>query len=132
MARIAGVDIPKNKRGVIALTYIFGIGRSRAVEILEKALKLSKLCQRKKSIPLGMFGNSFPRGFVNQAGFFGVWNPTEVDEWIELDIPIKLKVSDTVDYWTGEKIYSLEIDNTLKKIKVMLKPFQAIVIGFKN
>jgi small subunit ribosomal protein S13 len=37
MARIAGVDIPKNKRGVIALTYIFGIGRSRAVEILEKS-----------------------------------------------------------------------------------------------
>ena len=37
MARIAGVDIPKNKRGVIALTYIFGIGRSRAKEILEKA-----------------------------------------------------------------------------------------------
>ncbi|KGO85613.1 30S ribosomal protein S13 [Flavobacterium rivuli WB 3.3-2 = DSM 21788] len=37
MARIAGVDIPKNKRGVIALTYIFGIGNSRAKEILEKA-----------------------------------------------------------------------------------------------
>jgi small subunit ribosomal protein S13 len=37
MARIAGVDIPKNKRGVIALTYIFGFGRSRAIEILEKA-----------------------------------------------------------------------------------------------
>jgi small subunit ribosomal protein S13 len=37
MARIAGVDIPKNKRGIIALTYIFGIGRSRSKEILEKA-----------------------------------------------------------------------------------------------
>jgi small subunit ribosomal protein S13 len=37
MARIAGVDIPKNKRGVIALTYIFGIGKSRAQEILSKA-----------------------------------------------------------------------------------------------
>ena len=37
MARIAGVDIPKQKRGIIALTYIFGIGRSRAKEILEKA-----------------------------------------------------------------------------------------------
>lgn len=37
MARIAGVDIPKNKRGVIALTYIFGIGSSRAQEILAKA-----------------------------------------------------------------------------------------------
>ncbi len=37
MARIAGVDIPKQKRGVIALTYIFGIGKSRAKEILEKS-----------------------------------------------------------------------------------------------
>jgi len=37
MARIAGVDIPKQKRGVIALTYIFGIGKSRAQDILEKA-----------------------------------------------------------------------------------------------
>ena len=37
MARIAGVDIPKHKRGVIALTYIFGIGKNRAIEILEKA-----------------------------------------------------------------------------------------------
>ena len=36
MARIGGVDLPKNKRGVIGLTYIYGIGRSRAVEILKK------------------------------------------------------------------------------------------------
>lgn len=35
MARIAGVDLPKNKRGVIGLTYIYGIGRTRAEEILE-------------------------------------------------------------------------------------------------
>ncbi|WP_430412045.1 30S ribosomal protein S13 [Kordia sp.] len=37
MARIAGVDIPKHKRGVIALTYIFGVGRSRAKEVLAAA-----------------------------------------------------------------------------------------------
>ncbi len=37
MARIAGIDIPRNKRGVIALTYIFGIGKSRAKEILVNA-----------------------------------------------------------------------------------------------
>ncbi|QCX01049.1 30S ribosomal protein S13 [Aggregatimonas sangjinii] len=37
MARIAGIDIPKQKRGVIALTYIFGIGKSRAKEILAAA-----------------------------------------------------------------------------------------------
>ena len=37
MARIAGIDIPENKRGVIALTYIFGIGRSKAKEVLANA-----------------------------------------------------------------------------------------------
>jgi small subunit ribosomal protein S13 len=37
MARIAGVDLPRNKRGAIALTYIFGIGRSTAVKILKSA-----------------------------------------------------------------------------------------------
>lgn len=37
MARIAGVDLPRNKRGVISLTYIFGIGPTRAAEILETA-----------------------------------------------------------------------------------------------
>jgi small subunit ribosomal protein S13 len=37
MARIAGVDIPRNKRGVISLTYIYGIGRSAAQKILEQA-----------------------------------------------------------------------------------------------
>lgn len=37
MARISGIDLPKNKRGVIGLTYIYGIGPSTAKEILEKA-----------------------------------------------------------------------------------------------
>jgi len=37
MARISGVDIPKQKRGVVALTYIFGLGNSRAKQILAEA-----------------------------------------------------------------------------------------------
>ena len=37
MARIAGVDLPKNKRMEIALTYIYGIGRSKSKEILQEA-----------------------------------------------------------------------------------------------
>lgn len=37
MARISGVDLPKNKRGVIALTYIFGIGKTSAQKILAEA-----------------------------------------------------------------------------------------------
>ena len=41
MARIKGIDLPKNKRGVIGLTYIYGIGPSFAKSILDKA-KVSK------------------------------------------------------------------------------------------
>ena len=37
MARIVGVDLPKNKRGEVALTYIYGIGRSSSRRILDKA-----------------------------------------------------------------------------------------------
>ncbi len=37
MARIVGVDLPRNKRGVVSLTYIYGIGHSKASKILEKA-----------------------------------------------------------------------------------------------
>ncbi len=37
MARIAGVDVPREKRVVISLTYIYGIGNSRSAEILEKS-----------------------------------------------------------------------------------------------
>lgn len=37
MARIAGVDLPRNKRGIISLTYIFGVGPTRAAKILDAA-----------------------------------------------------------------------------------------------
>ena len=46
MARIAGIDLPKNKRGEIGLTYIYGIGRSTAQKILLKAgIDLNKKVQ---------------------------------------------------------------------------------------
>lgn len=37
MARIVGIDLPRNKRGIISLTYIYGVGRSKAASILEQA-----------------------------------------------------------------------------------------------
>ena len=61
MARIAGIDIPKNKRGVIALTYIFGIGRSKSKEILAEA-KLTKT-------------SKFKIGPMNKS-------PTFVERWV--------------------------------------------------
>jgi small subunit ribosomal protein S13 len=37
VARIVGIDLPKNKKGYVGLTYIFGVGRATAYEVLEKA-----------------------------------------------------------------------------------------------
>lgn len=63
MARIAGVDLPRDKRAEVGLTYIYGIGRSRSLEILNKAgidpnTKIKDLTEtevaklRKSSIPI--------------------------------------------------------------------------------
>ncbi len=46
MARIAGVDIPRNKRVVVALTYIYGIGPSKSKEILKNAKVDEDSCQQ--------------------------------------------------------------------------------------
>ena len=51
MARIAGVDLPNNKRGEIGLTYIFGIGRNSAKEILDK-------CGIDRSIKVGEWNDA--------------------------------------------------------------------------
>ena len=55
MARIAGVDIPKQKRGVISLTYIYGVGRSRAKEILSTAKVDESTKQRTENLGIVEF-----------------------------------------------------------------------------
>uniref|UniRef100_UPI0032169D10 30S ribosomal protein S13 n=1 Tax=uncultured Draconibacterium sp. TaxID=1573823 RepID=UPI0032169D10 len=64
MARIVGVDIPNNKRGEVALTYIYGIGRSRAKNILEEAgidlsLKVQDWNDEQLAAVRGVIGDNF-------------------------------------------------------------------------
>ena len=64
MARIVGVDIPNNKRGEIALTYIYGVGRSRAITILEEAgvdrnLKVQDWNDEQLAAIRGVIGDNF-------------------------------------------------------------------------
>jgi len=64
MARIVGVDIPNNKRGEVALTYIYGIGRSRANLILEEAgvdknMKVGEWDDEQLAAIRTVIGNSF-------------------------------------------------------------------------
>jgi small subunit ribosomal protein S13 len=62
MARIAGIDLPKNKRGVIGLTYIYGIGRSTAGKILDS----SGISQDKKVLDWDDDELSKIRGFITE------------------------------------------------------------------
>jgi len=64
MARIAGVDLPKNKRGEIGLTYIFGIGRSTAQYILNKAgISLDKKVNEWNDDELNVIRNTITNEF---------------------------------------------------------------------
>ena len=64
MARIAGIDIPRNKRGVISLTYIYGIGRSHSSKILaECGVSEDKKVEEWTDEEIGAVRNSITTGF---------------------------------------------------------------------
>ena len=64
MARIAGIDIPRNKRGVISLTYIYGIGRSRSTKILaECGVSEDKNVEDWTDEEIGAVRNAITTGF---------------------------------------------------------------------
>ena len=64
MARISGIDLPKNKRGVIGLTYIYGIGVSRATKILtDSNIDLSKKVSEWNDEDLNSIRKSITEGF---------------------------------------------------------------------
>ncbi|HAT48371.1 MAG TPA: 30S ribosomal protein S13 [Flavobacteriales bacterium] len=64
MARIAGIDIPRNKRGIIALTYIYGIGRSRAAKVLTEAgVDVNKKVDNWSDDEVGAIRNAIATGF---------------------------------------------------------------------
>ena len=67
MARIAGIDLPNNKRGVIGLTYIYGIGRSTSAKILTQAnVSLDKKVQDWNDDELGAI-----RGIISEMKIEG-------------------------------------------------------------
>ena len=64
MARIAGIDIPRNKRGVISLTYIYGIGRSRSTKIIaECGVSEDKKVEDWTDEEIGAVRNAITTGF---------------------------------------------------------------------
>lgn len=102
------------------------------ISILKKALFLSQKCQATRSYPLGIFNSQFPGGIINENGMIGLWNPEKKESWIEFELPFDVHLEErNIDYWTGDVVYSVDANNAERKLKIMLKPFQTVVLGVK-
>lgn len=99
------------------------------LEIFQKALKISSICQKGESIPIGIFDHKFPRAFYNTQGLLGVWNPTKETDTIKIDIPEGFQIQITPDFWTNQQLDSLNYDPASRVLSVTLEPYRAILLG---
>jgi alpha-galactosidase len=102
------------------------------LELLKQTIELSKLCQSKSPLPLGIFQSEFPEGMYNPNGYLGVWNPTKEKKKIKLQVPVKNSSSGWIDFWTGEKIArDLEFDPKTGILEIVLEGFESQVFYVK-
>lgn len=73
------------------------------LEILHKAITLSKICSGQKSLPLGVMQSQFPKAFWNPQGLLGVWNPQSKSAKITISLPkIDENLMEWTEYWQGK------------------------------
>lgn len=99
--------------------------------LLDKTLELSKLCQSKTPLPLGIFEGSFPEGMYNPSGYLGVWNPSKKRKLIEIKIPVSPKNLEWKDYWTGEIEPTASWDSDSNLLTLELPGYESRVFFIK-
>lgn len=102
------------------------------IPILEKALLLSKKCQKSNSIPLGFLEYKFPRGFYNSGGAMGFWNPESRSNEFTLSFPHTLPFETEKELWSGEKFINYSFDSENSKLTLRLEPYQSIAYIIEN
>lgn len=97
------------------------------LDLLKKAFLLNRECQGKTPIPLGIFDSEFPNALYNPSGYLGIWNPSEIETTIEVELPTKWNAKPPfMDFWTGTLVPT-QIDG--KKLSVVLPPFGSVVLA---
>jgi alpha-galactosidase len=99
--------------------------------LFRKALELSAICQKGRSLPVGIFQDKFPRAFYNSKGILGIWNPDKEMNKIVLTLPPKHTLSPNTDYWTGKPLPPdrFTFDWATGRLEVILEAFQTVVFG---
>ncbi|WCL48235.1 glycoside hydrolase family 36 protein [Leptospira sp. GIMC2001] len=102
------------------------------LEMLKKTLELSKLCQAKTPLPIGIFEGQFPEGLWNPAGYLGVWNPTDKSKTIKMKTPVAIRNTEWIDYWTGNKEISVQYDNDSQILEIELPAYGSRVFSIES
>lgn len=97
------------------------------IDLLEKTMALSRLCQSKTPIPIGIFESEFPEGLYNPNGYLGIWNPTNENKTIVLKLPFTPKNENWINYWTGIKDETVQWNAIENKISINLDSFDSRV-----
>ncbi|MEM7183394.1 MAG: glycoside hydrolase family 36 protein [Spirochaetota bacterium] len=98
------------------------------LDILRKALQLSKACCKEKSLPLGSLDHKFPPGYYNPKGILGLWNPSRKKQTISVLLPDEINLSDYNDFWTGKPANDFSFEKDGNRLKVGLDPFATLVL----
>jgi alpha-galactosidase len=101
------------------------------LDLLEKTLELSKICQAKTPLPLGIFEEKFPQGLYNPTGYLGVWNPSKKRKTIQLRIPVSPKNLEWKNYWTDEIEQTASWDSDTKLLTLELDGYESRVFFLK-
>ena len=100
--------------------------------LLEKTIQLSKLCQSKSPIPIGIFENEFPEALYNPNGFLGIWNPSPNKKSIQINLPIQPKNSTWTNYWTDKIEESAVWNSEAKTLTLEMLPYESAVFDLGN
>ncbi len=96
--------------------------------LLKQTLTLQTKCRNKTPLPVGLGSEFFPSALYNPAGFLGIWNPSDEKKEILLNLFFPWDKKNNLDYWTGEKPESLEIDSRKKTLRITLAPWSTVVL----
>ncbi|MCW7504993.1 glycoside hydrolase family 36 protein [Leptospira paudalimensis] len=97
------------------------------LDLLKKAFQLNRECQAYTPIPIGIFENEFPLALYNPGGYLGIWNPTEEEKTVRINLPPGVKTkAPFLDFWTGTRVELQPVDGGFE---TTLPAFGSVVVS---
>lgn len=102
------------------------------LNLLQKTIQLSRLCQSKSPLPLGIFENEFPEALYNPNGILGVWNPSSKKKTIVVKVPFQPKNLEWINFWSEKAEDSALWNQEDRTLSLELEAFGSVVFNTGN